>query len=71
VCIFQREILKKVKSQKVRKDFEYLSHDQILDRIAEMQVSSALLEIQYFSPEKVDGLSTHLALSWWPAFAFS
>jgi hypothetical protein len=50
VCIFQREILKKVKSQKVRKDFEYLSHDQILDRIAEMQVSAALLEIQYFSP---------------------
>ncbi len=34
----QREILKKVKSHKVRKDFEYMSHGEILDRIAEMQV---------------------------------
>ena len=34
----QKEIIRKVKSQKIRKDFDYLTHAQIIEKIAEMQV---------------------------------
>ena len=33
----KREILRKVNSKKIRKDFEYMSHGEILDQIEKMQ----------------------------------
>ena len=36
----KKEILRKINSKKVRKDFEYLSHGEILDQIEKMQFSN-------------------------------
>ena len=43
----KREILRKVNSKKIRKDFEYLSHDQILQHIEKMQNNARYLSSKF------------------------
>ena len=42
-----REILRKVNSKKIRKDFEYLSHGEILDQIEKMQKNAIYLKTKF------------------------
>lgn len=42
-----REILRKVNSRKIRKDFEYLSHGEILDQIEKMQKNAIYLKTKF------------------------
>jgi hypothetical protein len=42
-----REILRKVNSKKIRKDFEYLSHNEILDQIEKMQKNAIYLKTKF------------------------
>lgn len=43
----KREILRKVNSKKIRKDFEYLSHGEILDQIEKMQKNALYLKTKF------------------------
>ena len=43
----KKEILRKVNSKKVRKDFEYLSHGEILDQIEKMQLNARYLSSKF------------------------
>ena len=43
----KREILRKVNSKKVRKDFEYLSHEEILEHIEKMQKNARYLSSKF------------------------
>ena len=42
-----REILRKVKSKKIRKDFEYMSHAEILEEIEKMQKNAIYLKTKF------------------------
>ena len=42
-----REILRKVKSKKIRKDFEYMSHGEILEEIEKMQKNAIYLKTKF------------------------
>ena len=42
-----REILRKVNSKKIRKDFEYLTHGEILDQIEKMQKNAIYLKTKF------------------------
>ena len=43
----KREILRKVNSKKIRKDFEYMSHGEILDQIEKMQKNAIYLKTKF------------------------
>ena len=43
----KKEILRKVNSKKVRKDFEYLTHGEILDHIEKMQLNARYLSSKF------------------------
>ena len=43
----KREILRKVNSKKIRKDFEHLSHSEILDQIEKMQNNARYLSSKF------------------------
>ena len=52
----KKEILRKVNSKKVRKDFEYLTHGEILDHIEKMQLNARYLSSKF----GINHLMTHL-----------
>ena len=60
-----REILRKVNSKKIRKDFEYMSHGEILDQIEKMQKNAIYLKtkfgIGHLMPQKAHVAMVHRA----------
>ena len=56
-----REILRKVNSKKIRKDFEYLTHGEILDQIEKMQKNAIYLKTK-FGIGHLMGQQAHVAM---------
>ena len=68
----KREILRKVNSKKIRKDFEYMSHGEILDQIEKMQKNAIYLKtkfgIGHLMPQQAHVAMVHRA-TWFAPWA--